>query len=43
MLKENERLIKYVTFDGIKKDSFLRYFENQALRDLKGDNQVYRQ
>ena len=25
MLEVNERFLKYVTFDGIKKDSFLRY------------------
>ena len=30
MLEMNERYIKYVTFDGIKKDSFLRYRDELA-------------
>ena len=30
MIEVDERYIKYVTFDGIKKDSFLRYRDKLA-------------
>ena len=32
MIEVNDRFIKYVTFDGIKKDSYLRYKEQQSLK-----------
>ena len=32
MIEANDRFIKYVTFDGIKKDSYLRYKEKQSLK-----------
>ena len=35
ILKQDERLRKYVTFDGIKEDSYLRYSELELSRRLK--------
>ena len=35
IFESNERLKKYVTFDGIKKDSYLRYQEKQSSERAK--------
>ena len=35
ILKQDERLRKYVTFDGIKEDSYLRYSELELSRRFK--------
>ena len=40
MFKQDERLRKYVTFDGIKKDSYLRSSELESHRRMSLINKI---
>ena len=40
-LLSDERFIKYVTFDGIRKDSILRYHEKEMHERLKKRDEEY--
>jgi hypothetical protein len=46
---EKRRLLKYITFDGIRKDSFMRYEEQEMHKRLKkrdntyGESDMYKQ
>ena len=38
---KKKRLLKYVTFDGIRKDSFMRYEEQEMNKRLKKRDNTY--
>ena len=40
---KKKRLLKYVTFDGIRKDSFLRYEEQEMHKRLKNRDNTYKE
>ena len=39
---DKKRLLKYITFDGIRKDSFLRYEEQEMHKRLNKRDETYR-
>ena len=38
---KKKRLLKYITFDGIRKDSFMRYEEQEMNKRLKKRDNTY--
>ena len=40
---DKKRLLKYITFDGIRKDSFLRYEEQEMHKRLMKRDDTYRE